>query len=104
MDALADINIKKDPQEIVCGNFVIAIVISSAATMNSQHIIGNSKYLPSLYYKTRKIGNIKSHDIDIAVIIFPLMVQPTMYCSPRGLFSRKPVRLEITAILLRSLF
>lgn len=72
MGALADINIKKNPQEIVCGNFVIAIVISSAATMNSQHIIGNSKYLPSLYYKTRKIGNIKSHDIDIAVIIFPL--------------------------------
>ena len=62
------------------------------------------KYLSSVYYGDRKIGNIKSQEIDVAVIIFPLeAVQPPLYCAPSGLFSRKPVGLEITTILLGSL-
>ena len=52
----------------------------------------------------RKIGHIESHYIDFAVIIFQLKtVQPTEYCAPRGLFSRKPVRFEITAMIFESL-
>ena len=52
----------------------------------------------------RKIGNIESQHIDFAVIIFQLKtVQPTEYCAPRGLFSRKPVRFEITAMIFESL-
>ena len=51
----------------------------------------------------RQIGNIESQHIDFAVIIFQLKtVQPTEYCAPRGLFSRKPVRFEITAMIFES--
>ena len=52
----------------------------------------------------RQIGNIESQHIDFAVIIFQLKTaQPTEYCAPRGLFSRKPVRFEITAMIFESL-